>query len=300
MKKAILFTFLAMLTIASFNSCTKDPITPTKKDPVITWTNPVDITNGTLLSATQLNATADVPGTFVYTPALGTNLSEGANQNLKVDFTPSDATSYNTASKTVSINVTKNELLGIAKIKTVTYTTTEYVGYEVDTYQYDTQGRVTRVDFTDGVENDFETFEYPNSTTVIEKWGSDAYTYTLNATGQAIQYVESGSSTNTYYYTYDSDGFMSNGNFRVVVNGNIVSDGGTTYEYDLTKINTIGDKNMGLGFYGNDDKNLITKETNGAYIVTYTYEFDAKGRVSKQTADYSGLNTDYLVFTYTD
>ena len=35
-------------------------------------------TYGTALSATQLNATANVPGTFVYTPAAGTVLNAGA------------------------------------------------------------------------------------------------------------------------------------------------------------------------------------------------------------------------------
>jgi len=76
-----------------------------KLDPIITWTNPADITAGTALSATQLNATADVAGTFVYTPVSGTVLSLGANQNLQVDFTPTDAVNYNTATKTVTINV---------------------------------------------------------------------------------------------------------------------------------------------------------------------------------------------------
>ena len=76
-----------------------------KIDPIITWANPADITSGTLLSETQLNATADVPGTFIYTPGIGTMLSEGANQDLKVDFTPTDETVYNSANKTVKINV---------------------------------------------------------------------------------------------------------------------------------------------------------------------------------------------------
>ena len=76
-----------------------------KIDPIITWANPADITSGTLLSETQLNATADVPGTFIYTPGIGTMLSEGANQDLKVDFTPTDESVYNSANKTVKINV---------------------------------------------------------------------------------------------------------------------------------------------------------------------------------------------------
>ena len=48
-----------------------------KTTPVITWTNPVAITFGTALSVTQLNATANVPGTFVYNPAVGTILTAG-------------------------------------------------------------------------------------------------------------------------------------------------------------------------------------------------------------------------------
>ncbi len=36
----------------------------TKTTPVITWSNPADIASGTPLSATQLNASASVPGAF--------------------------------------------------------------------------------------------------------------------------------------------------------------------------------------------------------------------------------------------
>lgn len=78
-----------------------------KATPVITWSNPAGITYGTLLSATQLNATADVAGTFVYTPPIGTKLDAGAAQNLKVDFTPTDAANYTTATNTVTITVAK-------------------------------------------------------------------------------------------------------------------------------------------------------------------------------------------------
>ena len=45
--------------------------------PTITWAAPAVITYGTALSATQLDATASVPGTFAYTPALGTVLTAG-------------------------------------------------------------------------------------------------------------------------------------------------------------------------------------------------------------------------------
>jgi hypothetical protein len=80
--------------------------TVNKATPTVTWTNPADITYGTALSATQLNATASVPGSFVYTPAAGTVLAAGNNQTLSVAFTPTDATNYNSVpSTTVGINV---------------------------------------------------------------------------------------------------------------------------------------------------------------------------------------------------
>ena len=90
-------------------------VTVNKATPVITWSNPADIVQNTPLSSTQLNATADVPGSFIYTPAAGTILSAGPNQTLSVSFTPGDVTNYNTTSKNVLINVTV--LTGIADVQ---------------------------------------------------------------------------------------------------------------------------------------------------------------------------------------
>lgn len=95
---------MVLLIISSCNK-KEDTSSSTKKDPVITWANPADIVIGTLLSTSQLSATASVPGTLVYTPAIGTKLGVGASQDLKVLFTPTDMVAYNSASKTVKINV---------------------------------------------------------------------------------------------------------------------------------------------------------------------------------------------------
>src|SRR6202041_2054113 len=78
----------------------------TKAAPVITWSNPASITFGTALSATQLNATASVPGALVYTPAAGVIPAAGTD-TLSVTFTPTDTTSYSTVTKTVQIAVTQ-------------------------------------------------------------------------------------------------------------------------------------------------------------------------------------------------
>lgn len=72
--------------------------------PVITWASPADLAFGSPLSATQLNATASVPGTFVYTPAAGAVLAAGNGQTLSVVFNPTSG-NYSSASKSVSINV---------------------------------------------------------------------------------------------------------------------------------------------------------------------------------------------------
>jgi MBG domain (YGX type)/Domain of unknown function (DUF4214) len=82
-------------------------ITVDKAKPTITWDNPANITYGTPLGPTQLNATADVPGSFAYTPPVGTVLNAGPSQPLFVAFTPADTVNYTTAEKKVPITVDK-------------------------------------------------------------------------------------------------------------------------------------------------------------------------------------------------
>jgi hypothetical protein len=80
-----------------------------KGSPQITWATPADITYPTPLGDDQLNATANVPGSFAYTPAAGTVLNAGSNQVLSVSFTPADTNNYTGAKVTVSLNVLKAE-----------------------------------------------------------------------------------------------------------------------------------------------------------------------------------------------
>lgn len=78
----------------------------TKNDSIITWAAPAAIGYGTALSSTQLNATANVPGSFVYTPAEGA-VPRGGTQTLSVTFTPTDTTNYTTVTATVQLVVNK-------------------------------------------------------------------------------------------------------------------------------------------------------------------------------------------------
>jgi hypothetical protein len=72
--------------------------------PTITWATPAAIPYGTALSATQLDATASVSGTFIYSPAMGTVLGAGV-QTLSASFTPTDTTDYSTVTAAVSLTV---------------------------------------------------------------------------------------------------------------------------------------------------------------------------------------------------
>ena len=59
----------------------------------LNWATPATITYGTALSASQLNAAANVPGSFAYSPTNGTVLNAGTN-TLSVIFTPTDTFDY--------------------------------------------------------------------------------------------------------------------------------------------------------------------------------------------------------------
>jgi hypothetical protein len=93
----------------NYNAASKDvSIVVEKADQTITWSNPANITYGTLLSGTQLNATvtgsgtpgASAPGALTYDPLSGTLLAAGTH-TLHVDAAATD--NYKAASKDVSI-----------------------------------------------------------------------------------------------------------------------------------------------------------------------------------------------------
>jgi hypothetical protein len=81
-------------------------LTVTKANPIISWAAPEAISFGTALSSVQLNATASVPGEFVYRHAEGERLKAGRHQ-LSVIFQPSDSASMATAQAEVPLTVMK-------------------------------------------------------------------------------------------------------------------------------------------------------------------------------------------------
>lgn len=90
-------------------------LTIKKATPIITWPTPTPIVYGTALSEAQLNATANISGTFSYSPAAGTILKTGKN-TLLVSFSPTDTENYSSAGKTTTI-VVETPSLAIAPVE---------------------------------------------------------------------------------------------------------------------------------------------------------------------------------------
>jgi hypothetical protein len=86
------------LSLAS-GALTVLPATPT-----MIWTNPAAIVYGAPLTSNQLNATANIAGSFAYWPSNGTVLDVGTNA-LSVLFTPADMVDYTSVTNTASLIV---------------------------------------------------------------------------------------------------------------------------------------------------------------------------------------------------
>ncbi len=146
-------------------------LTVNKGTPTITWATPASVAPGTTLSATQLNATANVAGTFVYTPAAGTVESTAGSYTLSVTFTPTDTTDYNTSTKTVTLTVAATTLT----TPTITWATPSAI-------TYGTALSATQLKATASVAG---TFVYSPASGTVLKAGTQTLTVTFTPTNTA-------------------------------------------------------------------------------------------------------------------
>jgi len=87
--------------------------------PAITWPSPADMLFGGALGPVQLNATANVPGTFVYSPPAGVVPPIGNGYNLNTTFTPTSL-AYTPVSSSVKVNVLPTGVATLVITKTLT------------------------------------------------------------------------------------------------------------------------------------------------------------------------------------
>lgn len=225
-----------------------------------------------------------------------------------------------------------NNTSGVAKIHSTNYYTNGVL-YHTSTLEYNSSGKAVKLTSTDG---SFVTLTYGTNSVVVTYYDSvgatpDVTTYTLNNNGLAIS--ETGtfkkgsgksilsrhfklSSKGTYVVTYAYDNnnykiqeiFTESGNSDTtsytISNGNTISTITSWYtstnQFLTDKTNTIGFENMGISFWGKQDKNLISSNTTdygtGPQTDTYTYEYDSNGRVTKMTNSANPL--DYETYSY--
>jgi sugar lactone lactonase YvrE len=108
-------------TVDYASTTTTVSLTVNQAKPILTWGPPAAISYGTKLSATQLDAIANVAGASAYTPGAGSVPAVGT-QTLSVTFTPTDAVDYTTATASVTIVVGKAlPVITWATPKAITY-----------------------------------------------------------------------------------------------------------------------------------------------------------------------------------
>ena len=162
--QALSVTFTPTDSTDYSNATATVTLTVKQATPTITWTAPSAIAYGTVLSATQLDATSSVAGTFAYTPAAGTVLKAGA-QTLSVTFTPTDSTDYTTA--TANVTLTVNTLPN-----TITWATPAAITYGAAL-------SAAQLDATSSVAG---TFVYTPSAGTVLKAGSQTLSVTFTPT----------------------------------------------------------------------------------------------------------------------
>lgn len=148
-----------------------------EKRPTITWATPEPLTYGSPLSATQLNATADVPGTFAYSPVVGTVLPAGSN-TLSVTFTPTDTA--NLQSTTAQATLTVNQAT-----PSITWPTPSPINYG-------TALSATQLNASASVPG---TFVYSPATGIVPPLGSNTLSVTFTPTDRANYTTASASVT---------------------------------------------------------------------------------------------------------
>jgi hypothetical protein len=98
-------TITAIASSPNFsNNVTATDTVTFQQPPAIVWATPAPILYGTPLSATQLDATSPIQGSFSYSPSAGTVLPIGPN-TLTATLSPTDTTDYTTSKASVTLTV---------------------------------------------------------------------------------------------------------------------------------------------------------------------------------------------------
>ena len=153
--------------LANYNTATGTvDVDVSKATPSITWNTPAAVFVGTSLSATQLDASSVVDGTFAYSPASGTVMGTVGSPLLSTTFTPTDTANYNPATASVTLTVSSK------LVPTITWSAPAAI-------TYGTALSVTQLDATASVPG---TFSYNPAAGTVLNAGIETVTATFTPT----------------------------------------------------------------------------------------------------------------------
>ena len=173
-------------------------------------------------------------------------------------------------------------------------------------YYYDSKGRLIKEKDSINRYNIYSNYTYTDSAIILNTVHANGDLSTqilyLNSKGLVTYVKENGVQNVLYKYEYNSDNYLIKKQFGLegklgsttithnIVNGNVVSDTTilytpfkrkTTCNYTyLSNLNTTGNENFGMSFWGKSNKNLVSYYIAGSDTIKYNYTFDSKGRVT--------------------
>jgi hypothetical protein len=248
---------------------------------MMTWTNPSSITYGTALTTNQLDATADVPGTFVYSNASGSIVSIGSVLNagtnvLTAFFAPSDTVDYTNITASVKLIVTPIPLT------VTTASASRAYGQNNPVFRGSitglTNGDVILLGYNCAATNTSPAGTYPIAPQ-LEDPGNRLGNYTVTTnegTLSVVSYVPRGASVP--WSTYEAE--------------NMYIGGGTILGPDYT-VNTVASESSG--------RECVQLNATGQYV-----EFVAQGQANSIVVRYSvpdttsGTGANYTLSLYTN
>lgn len=274
-------------------SFTVTKIISTKLLPILTWAAPSSIVYGTALGVEQLNATANVPGTVVYTPLIGTILPSGTHE-VKALFIPDDTESYESNSKTIELTINKAPLT-ISRPSVIT------------SKLFD--GNATAAIRSLGKLSGVVKADMGSVTVTADARYNDA----TSGNGKTIRVVYTLMGSASASYIAPADDIITNASIseaisinKVLVVPHEVCEGsqlgfnytitsGTPSEYQVI----FGDKALAAGFKNVGFTSLSTTVSNQVYIPIPTKVADGTYQAQFQVRDEYGTISDMISFEYT-
>lgn len=253
-----------------------------KGKPALTWATPTAISYGTPLSATQLNATAPVDGTFSYLPGVGRVLGAGT-QVLTASFTPKDTANYQSNSAQVNLTVSPAALVVVANAATRTY------GVANPSFTGAISGVVDADILTETYTTTATATSVPGAYAIVPGVsGPTAANYSVTATNGVLTITKAASSTGL---TSSSATTMSGATLTLVATVASSTTGvptGTVSFYDgTTLVGTATLDATGKASYNADTLTGGTHSLTAAYAGDANFKESSSAAVSESVQDFS-------------